>query len=136
MIVTESFKTTKNGNGKMARSLELERRHYYRKVSRKKLLHGFNSLVQAMGLLAVGIGIIALGIAFSVIYFLNKDERKNIMMAGPICLAVGLLGIDLQRLSLFLGFSVFICAMVWIPIIKTKLKKKLQQQKSQNRYGI
>ena len=118
----------------MARSLELERRHYYRKVSRKKLLHGFNSLAQAMGLLAVGIGIIALGIAFSVIYFLNKDERKNIMMAGPICLAVGLLGIDL--LSPLLGFSVFICAMVWIPIIKTKLKKKLQQQKSQNRYGI
>lgn len=135
MIVTESVKTTtKNGNGKMARSLELERRHYYRKVSRKKLLHGFNSLAQAMGLLAVGIGIIALGIAFSVIYFLNKDERKNIMMAGPICLAVGLLGIDL--LSPLLGFSVFICAMVWIPIIKTKLKKKLQQQKSQNRYGI
>ncbi|CAG5099243.1 Oidioi.mRNA.OKI2018_I69.XSR.g16375.t1.cds [Oikopleura dioica] len=107
-LLQKTFKTkTKNGNGKMARSLELERRHYFRK---------------AMGLLAVGIGIIALGIAFSVLYFLNRETRKNIMMAGPICLAVGLL--------------VFICAMVWIPIIKTKLKKKMQQQKSQNRYGI
>ena len=58
-----------------------------------------------MGLLAVGIGIIALGIAFSVIYFLNKNGRKNIMMAGPICLAVGLLGIDFLDLCYDFQYS-------------------------------
>ena len=60
------------------------------------------------------------------------------MMAGPICLAVGLLGKLLSRVNVLIQAEilVFICAMVWIPIIKTKLKKKMQQQKSQNRYGI
>lgn len=100
--------TAKSGRpARMGRSIELERRHYYRK---------------ALGLMATGVAIFVLGIAFGVLYFVDIEGRRNLLMAGPICLAVGLL--------------VFICGLVWIPIIKTKLKKKIQQQKNQNRYGI
>ena len=61
----------------MGRSIELERRHYYRK---------------ALGLMATGVAIFVLGIAFGVLYFIDIQERRNLVMAGPICLAVGLLG--------------------------------------------
>ena len=36
--------------------------------------------------------IFGLGIAFGVLYFLDVQQRRNLLMAGPICLAVGLLG--------------------------------------------
>jgi len=97
------LKTKRSSVAKMGKSIELERRHYYRK---------------AVGLMTTGVAIFGLGIAFGVLYFLNVKERRNLLMAGPICLAVGLL--------------VFICGLVWIPIIKTKLKKKIQQQKNKN----
>ena len=61
----------------MGRSIELERRHYYRK---------------ALGLMATGVAIFVLGIAFGVLYFIDIEQRRNLLMAGPICLAVGLLG--------------------------------------------
>ena len=95
--------------------------------------------------------IFGLGIAFGVLYFLDVQQRRNLLMAGPICLAVGLLGkttgtfnrinstyrLNFAYRTFFKNdFLVFICGLVWIPIIKTKLKKKIQQQKTQNRYGI
>ena len=36
--------------------------------------------------------IFGLGIVFGVLYFLDVQQRRNLLMAGPICLAVGLLG--------------------------------------------
>merc|ERR1719245_1015651 len=62
----------------MGRSIELERRHYYRK---------------ALGLMATGVAIFVLGIAFGVLYFIDIEQRRNLLMAGPICLAIFVLGI-------------------------------------------
>ncbi|CAK8682019.1 unnamed protein product [Clavelina lepadiformis] len=76
--------------------LEAARRKYYRK---------------AIALMSVGGVIFATGVTMAILFFCDKSLRV-MRMAGPICLAVGLL--------------LVVCGMVWIPIIKAKLKRQQQ----------
>ena len=46
---------------------------------------------------ATGVAIFVLGIAFGVLYFIDTVQRRNLLMAGPICLAVGLLGMRFEK---------------------------------------
>nr|CAB3263221.1 uncharacterized protein LOC104266546 [Phallusia mammillata] len=64
---------------------------------------------KAIALMSVGGFIFLLGVTFAALFFAGYAP---VQMAGPICLAIGLL----------LG----VCGLVWIPIIKTKLKRKQQ----------
>ncbi|XP_078482219.1 uncharacterized protein LOC104266546 [Ciona intestinalis] len=64
---------------------------------------------KAIALMVVGGVIFTLGIALAALYFAGYP---TIQMAGPVCLSIGLL----------LG----VCGIVWIPIIKTKLKRQQQ----------
>ena len=94
----------------MGKSIELERRHYYRKAVglmttggkfRSATKHNYvNYLKKSFCFL---VAIFGLGIAFGVLYFLNVKERRNLLMAGPICLAVGLLGKSDSMIKWLLG---------------------------------
>lgn len=85
---------------------------------------------KAILLMIAGGVVFIIGIAMAVLYFQTtkdiprpKDKKQKpafgpILMIGPICLAVGLL----------LG----VCGAVWIPLIKTKLKRKAQMNPRNN----
>ena len=70
------------------------RKQYYRK---------------AIALMVVGGLFFTAGVALAVLHFARFE---GVQIAGPICLAVGLL--------------LSVCGLVWIPIIKTKLRRNRQ----------
>ena len=63
---------------------------------------------KAIALMVIGGLIFSTGIVFAVLHF--AGYITEIRIVGPICLAIGLLMI--------------ICGIVWLPIIKTKLKRQ------------
>lgn len=65
---------------------------------------------KAIVIMAVGGLLLATGIVLAVLLF--SGIYKKYQIVGPICLAIGLL--------------MMICGLVWVPIIKTKLKRQQQ----------
>ena len=63
---------------------------------------------KAIAIMVIGGLIFSSGIVFAILHF--ADYFKQVVMLGPICLAIGLLMV--------------ICGLVWLPIIKTKLKRQ------------
>ena len=83
------------------------------KTEGKTVTQPKNYYQKAMVLVGVGGTIFATGIVFAILHF--SEKFTNVQMMGPVCLAIGLLMV--------------ICGVVWLPIIKTKLKR---QERSSN----
>ena len=94
MSSTDAFKHARGVN-KSEKKLAIIKKQYYQK---------------AISIMVVGGLLFITGVIFAALYFSGIMIKYQI--AGPICLAVGLL--------------MTICGFVWLPIIKTKLKRREQ----------
>lgn len=79
------------------------------KVSAKRKAVEKRYYAKAIAIMVIGGIIFSVGIALAALYFAGYVK---VTMIGPVCLSIGLL--------------LSVCGVVWLPIIKTKLKRQQQ----------